>query len=143
MNHYPAQHLHDADPPRHTPHKTLPRRWGEEELQKLADLRAAGHDIAYIAGTLRRTERQVRDRIKWQEMPEYKRAQRRAQINAWRNARGEYKSVVHTEKSSFSKATPSQLAERDARLLAPRTLTAIAMGDPAPGFSALDKRGAP
>ena len=42
----------------------------------------------------------------------------------------------------LSRATPSaeQLEDRTRRLLAPRTITAELLGDPAPGQSALDKR---
>jgi hypothetical protein len=42
--------------------------------------------------------------------------------------------------SEFSNVPPDVLAEARARTLAPRSLTAWAFGDPAPGFSAYDRR---
>lgn len=139
MTHTAPTHIHQADPP-HNPHRPHMRLWTDEEWQKVVTLRAEGRDLEYIAGCIRRTVRQIREKIRWVEMPESKRAERRARINSWRNANNEYKSVKHIDQNSASKATPSMLAERDQRMLAPRSLTAMFMGDPSPGFSALDRK---
>jgi hypothetical protein len=40
-----------------------------------------------------------------------------------------------------ARPTDEMIAERDARLKAPRSTVAWLMGDPAPGYSALDRRG--
>lgn len=133
-------HDHGFDPPIYRRDRPIFKLWSSQEWETVVGLRKEDHDLHYIAAALNRTERQVREKIRWMEMPEAKRARRRAQINAWRNDKGEYKSVIHSEASSFSKATPGQLADRDRRLLAHRTLTAIFCGDPPPGFSALDRR---
>jgi hypothetical protein len=67
---------------------------------------------------------------------------RGSQIAAWAYSRTFTKSIGPREPVSHRRAIPDEvLADRDKRSNAPRSLSALICGDPAPGQSALDKRG--
>jgi hypothetical protein len=133
---HPDTFTHDPDPP-HRPHRPIFKKWSAEEWQTVVELRALGHDTKYIAGVLHRQERHVREKIRWEGYSKDRRDQIKERTNA-RRRKDSYTTVE--DKSSSSKATPEMLADRERRLLAPRSLSAIAFGDPPPGFSALDRR---
>lgn len=109
-------------------------RWSERDTEIALRMHHAGSSDAEIARTVRRSIASVQGRILWVTMSDEQRQRRRDQVNA--NRRGEFTNAPTREK------VPAEvLLDRERRETAPRSLSAVAFGDPAPGQSALDKRG--
>jgi hypothetical protein len=83
-----------------------------------------------------RTEKALDSRFRIITMNPGKARERMERRNlARRESRREFRVVAST-----TRAPDTALADREARLSAPRTLTATWFGDPAPGWSALDRK---
>ena len=118
------------------------RKWTKEESETLVRLRMLSISFEEIASRLNRTRKAVEWR--WQVLhftPEKKERYRQS-----KNANsGKYRK--RAKKTNPLRFVPEKmlapdivLIERDIRLAARRTITASIMGDPPPGFSALDRR---
>lgn len=115
--------------------------WTAEDWQRVQDMLQAGKTPLQIGASIGRSAHQVRSKIQWEKTPIQKREDRRILINARRHASGEYKSTPRPDSPKMgSKASPDLLAEAKKRLYAPRTISQHLMGDPAPGYSALDRK---
>jgi hypothetical protein len=119
--------------------------WSSEEWARAEQCFADGMNIAQTAQHLGKTYKQVAGKLLWENMTDAQRAKRRAQVNARRNASGEYKSTPRPDKPVARPRTSlKQLADRDKRYtIPPRDLTAQVFGDPLPGYSALEQRVTP
>src|SRR5688500_5335689 len=117
-------------------------KWSHQEWSRAKDLLAREYSTANVAALRGRTQEQLRSKIRWESTPEHTKEERRAQINARRNASGEYKSTPRADKPSSmgAKCSADQLEQARLRLLAPRTISQQLMGDPPPGYSALDRK---
>jgi len=114
------------------------RRWTVEETASLKQMKADGYKNKVIAFKLSRTEMSVAERWRWINKSEELKERRRLQVHQnrqlWRSNQAE--NIVTR---SF-RAVPEVLAERDYRLSLPRTIGQIVLGDPPPGYSALDRK---
>lgn len=116
-------------------------RWHPKQWAKAKELLARGMTPSAVAPLVGKTAHQLTEKIRWENMPEARREERRLRINARRIASGEYKSARPADFPSMgSRAAPDLLEQARLRLLAPRTLSQLLMGDPAPGYSALDRK---
>jgi hypothetical protein len=127
----------------HVPSKReLPRPWAAEEWQRAQDLQKQGLGFDDIAVRLNRSGRAVRAKFakenltaeQRQQRAEYQRLRRSEEIKT-RQIAGVTFAKVPTREAA------SAFAQRDRKLaLTPRNLTAAILGDPLPGYSALDRR---
>lgn len=116
-------------------------RWHPKQWAKAQGLLARGMTPSQVAPLIGKTAHQLSEKVRWENTPESKREQRRLRINARRNASGEYKSPPDVNLPSMgARAAPDLLEEARRRLEAPRTLSQMLMGDPPPGYSALDRK---
>lgn len=122
---------------------TAAKAWSDTETTKLMEMRSGGFSVVAMARTLGRSENSIRGRLQWLEMTSAQRQAKRDGINRRRRHDGKGPRAIAAMKTpERPRAIPvSVLADRDNRAKAPRSLTALAFGDPAPGQSALDKRG--
>lgn len=113
-------------------------QWTEEQWMRAQCLRNAGKSFVQIAAELGMTRRQVKNRF-------YHKALSREQLDAKNSYERAGRSLRKTERKSpyvWPAVTSQADAERNARFAtAPRDLTAALMGDPRPGWSALERRG--
>ncbi len=94
--------------------KTWNQIWSPAKWQRAQDLRAKGFSDASIASDLGLTLTQIRHK---------------------------FTNEAHSQRAFREKREiEAVLAQRDALLVHPRTLTALVCGDPLPGRSALDKQ---
>lgn len=115
--------------------------WSAEDWQRVQDMLKDGKTPLQIGASVGRTAHQVRSKIQWERTPEQKREERRLLINARRNASGEYKSTPRPHGYvAGHRPAPGMLEEAQRRLYAPRTISQMLMGDPPPGYSALDRK---
>lgn len=136
MTHDTATHIHDADPP------LQKKNWNDAELTKAKQLREQGLEYKEIAEILGRTEKSVESKFTYERMTEPQREHRRALIRSYRrNAELEPIAPSSFRAVEQTKASPEAIADRNARLMAPKSLSAWLMGDPPFIQSALAKRG--
>lgn len=126
-----STHIHDPDPP-------APRRWSVEETAELERLRADGLTYEQIAAAMNRTKASCKERFRWINMSESEREIKNTRNFYARNGNVD-PARVRRRRVPFTAPT-DVFAERHQRINAPRSLTAIFCGDPAPGFSALDRK---
>lgn len=119
---------------------TYINRWTDEQLRTLRQLHEAGWTYKAIADELGCSVERVRGRLAWDKKTNEQLAKRREQIN--RRRRGEMSTTrFHpTYDTVAGRPKPAQIADRDARRAAVRTITAEFFGDPPPGYSALDRK---
>lgn len=115
------------------------RRWSRDEGERAFQLRAEGNTHAQIAAALGRTASQVEQFFRYRRLTVEQRERRNERaLNAYRQWRDEaptYRTEIEV------RVCPDALADRDYRLsLPPRNLTAAIFGDPAIGYSALERR---
>lgn len=126
-------------------------RWTPEELGTLHQLQRDGATHAQIAAALKTDLQRVKNRICWEGKGEEYKAKRRAQINERRLLRSDrprktgycpsvYRSAGGFPSHGSSRPLPEMFVDAERRLTAPRDLTAMLQGDPAPGYSALDRK---
>jgi hypothetical protein len=149
MTHDTATHVHDPDPP---------QTWTAAEDDTLRRMKAEGAETKLIATAMDRTERSVAGRWAYLNLTPSQRAQRNAREASRKASEREARKAEAREYlrkhqktthlaarcgkvESESRIVPEQVfAERNARQMAPRSLTAVLCGDPAPGWSALDRK---
>ncbi len=123
-------------------------RWHPELWKKTQDLLARGHSVESVAAIIGRPLQRLKEKIRWEAMTPAKKEKRRVRTNVVRHARRtgqELKSIRKNQVYVMESHRPDEVLLSDAqrRLLMPRTITQAILGDPPPGYSALDKRGAP
>lgn len=103
-----------------------PTRWTDEETALARKLIAANATDAEFWEAFGRTRSMAVDRIRYVDVPRYR--------NRGKCSRTPI--IIHP-----MKAIPDEVfADAYKRASAPRSITAFVFGDPAPGFSALDRR---
>jgi hypothetical protein len=116
------------------------QRWTDEEWQRCKSLLDSGIDAHAVAQILGRTVKQVRSKHQWMTISDKDREHKAAQ-KRWRRAQHP-DLTIHRAQIDYFHVPERLLAEREERELAQRTITGILCGDPPPGWSALDRRGA-
>jgi len=116
---------------------TSGRRWTAEEDQLLRNLIGSGQSLKEAAPLLGRPYHSTKEHWRWINMTVEQRMERANRLRM----SGPSGIIRRVDENSTRGATPSHLfEERDRRLSADRSLTCRLMGDPPPGFSALDRR---
>jgi DNA-binding CsgD family transcriptional regulator len=119
-------------------------RWSTSESEQLYDLRTSGKTIKEIAAEMGRSEHSVEARWRWLHISEESRERRRQAEYARRRTLGmkvRGRSGACGRSDQTQRSYPVEVfIDRDAREKTPRTLTAVLCGDPAPGWSALDRK---
>lgn len=115
-------------------------RWTDEQLRRLRQLHEAGWAYKEIADDLGCNIERVRGRLAWDKKTSEQLAARRARINKLRRGEETSSRIHPTYDTVAGRPKPEQLAERDRRRAAPRTLTQEFFGDPPAGYSALDRK---
>ncbi len=121
-------------------------RWTQDEDTLMQRMRLAGATFEEVAVQVGRAVSTVHNRVRWISMTPEQRAMRATRIRERKREKPSHPYLRGTgirELNDYVRITPcpQALAERAWRArLAPRDLTASFMGDPLPGFSALDRR---
>lgn len=122
----------------------MTRNWSAEENAELFRLKAAKYPVDVIASKIGRTYNAVVERWRWIHKSEEKRQRRRDQINLTRRRNGEKPYVPSAGHGGYAvranRPNDTLIAEARKRLYAPRTISQELFGDPAPGYSALDRK---
>lgn len=114
--------------------------WTESEMDRLAALMDKGEKSTYIAEVMHKPLNAVRHQMRWRTLSKTEKSERSRIARAKRLIRDVEKSA-QDYRSYSRKPSPEALAQRDYIYYeAPRTITAIMLGDPPAGRSALDKR---
>lgn len=116
--------------------------WTEDEDAMLRELYLSGQRRSAIADRMAKTEQSVKARLYMLPFTAEEKAQRCALRRKWKNNPmfGTTRAWKDQPRKHFPPPT-SALDDRDRRLAtAPRDLTAALMGDPRPGYSALERR---
>lgn len=119
--------------------------WSDREFSKAMSLIERGHTLASAAAIIGRPVVQLREKIRWENMSAQRREELRERTNARRRAKATgaaLKSIRPNQVfvANASRPSPDLLEEAKSRLYAPRTLSQQLLGDPAPGYSALDRK---
>lgn len=117
-------------------------RWSDEETQHLLDhMKTHGRNFKVIAKLMGRTHQSCEHRWRWINMPadqlksrSVREAARKAKIRKLE------KGIKHDLPVRKLIVPDAVLFDRDRRLCAPITINTLILGDPAPGFSALDRK---
>ena len=122
-------------------------RWSDEETQRLLDLmKTHGRDFKAIGKLMGRTNQSCEHRWRWINMPADQLERRNAaEARRKREMRAAEASPDDANKYDFivrkTMIIPDDVfIERDRRLGAPRTIGSLILGDPPPGYSALDRK---
>jgi hypothetical protein len=122
------------------------RVWTEQEEAILLRMLAEGATKQQIADSLSgRSLASVKCHIRYMRLPaeqkaEEERRQKRSRLERKRGAPSLHAIKRVSSEVGSPVVPPEVLEQRNRRLMAPRDLTAILLGDPAPGFSALERR---
>jgi hypothetical protein len=118
------------------------RRFTPEEDAMIAKVVAAGLSPAAasekLARKMKHTPLSIMGRIYWLRLSAEKKAAKAAKVCARR--RGEYRSHLIINAVCQLEIPSDVLDDRERRMLAPRSITAFVLGDPPPGYSALDRK---
>ena len=110
--------------------------WSDEEWQRASQLIDGGHAIKVIAQLIGRSYDSLVGKMRYEAMDDEQRQAEHDRINAYRRKEGSpYRKV-----NVANRPTNDILDERDRYLSAPRTLSQRLLGDPPPGYSALDRK---
>lgn len=121
--------------------------WDEEETQRLRDLmKTHGRDFKAIGKLMGRTHQSCEHRWRWINMPADQlerrnaaEAKRKKELRAAEASEGPAKAYDFIVRKTM--IVPDDVfTERNQRLAAPRTIGSLILGDPLPGFSALDRK---
>lgn len=119
-------------------------RWSEEDNADLRRMKTANYPVDVIANRLDRTYNAVVERWRWINKCEDKKQERRESINLDRHLRNGYVSSPSRGHGGYAttagRPSADLIAEAQRRLYAPRTISQQLLGDPAPGYSALDRK---
>lgn len=118
--------------------KSTSRRWTDEEWARAEQLLADGCAVKAVAIMLGRTVREVCSKKQWMQMSADQRERKALQKQQRRAEQKEGVTINRAEIKIF--APEDAVADRNARMMADRSLTAFVFGDPPPGWSALDRR---
>lgn len=133
MTHDTSAHVHNPDPP------TKFRKWTVEETATLCDMRDDRYTFETIAARLGRTAISVKER--WRTINRSEAQLRERADRSFRAYKPKAEEAQRFRRPRTPPITPDHVfIEREARISAPRSLTAIFCGDPAPGWSALDRK---
>ena len=115
-------------------------RWPQQDWQRAKDLLARGFEPKQVARLLNRKIESLMTKMRYEAMTPEQRLKMQDRVNANRRA----KAAQYVRARAFVKVAsrPEEdiLRERDIRLATPRTLTQQLLGDPPPGYSALDRK---
>lgn len=115
--------------------------WSEQETATLYEMKAARFSEVAIAARINRTVHAVNERWRWVNMTEEAKQARRERVNAARCVKRNLQGHTRKPTSQFNLVIPESVFEdRNRRINTPRSLGAELMGDPHPGYSALDRR---
>lgn len=117
------------------------RKWTDEETGQLLELmKTHGRNFKVIGHLLKRSPQSCEHRWRWTLLtPEQ--VQERTALDRIRQAAMRAKYRARQGQVPEKVEVPEDvLAERNIRLSAPRTTSAIVLGDPPIGFSALDRK---
>ncbi len=117
--------------------------YSEEETARLMEMwRGSLLTQKEIAAVLGRTLRSVRHRIEYVTMTPERREEVKERVNASRRERDKTASPLPGADRVAARPTipPEVIDDRNRRLMAARDLTAMLMGDPPQGYSALGRR---
>lgn len=117
------------------------RPWTPDEIKTLFDLRAQNLRWMVIAERLGRTSKGVQWYWRLNRMDPEKRAAHRANKQASRLRLKNGAAVIPNRVEDPRKIPEDTMAEWKSRMCAQRTLSAMLLGDPPIGYSALDMRG--
>jgi hypothetical protein len=120
------------------------RLWSEEETQRLLDLmKTHGRDFKTIGRLMGRTHQSCEHRWRWINMPADQ-LERRNKGEAARKAkiRNLERGAKHDLPVRKMIIPDHVIIDQQRRLSAPLTISSYVLGDPPPGFSALDRRAA-
>lgn len=119
-------------------------RWSAEDDAELRRMKEAKYPVDVIAIKLDRKYDSIVARWKWVNSCEEKKQRRREGINFARAMRrGDAQSSSPSfgaRSSALNRPAPDLIAEAHKRLYAPRTISQQLLGDPPPGYSALDRK---
>jgi hypothetical protein len=122
-------------------------RWSDEETQRLRELmKTHGRDFKAIGKLMGRSHQSCEHRWRWINMPADQLARRNAaEAKRKRELRAANPVDENPCKYDFvvrkTMSIPDDVfTERDRRLGAPRTIGSLILGDPPPGYSALDRK---
>lgn len=114
--------------------------WPPEDIQTMLDMKEAGKRNQDIAAALGRTESAVETRLRYQRMSAEQKRERALTAEKMRREKGVPVRNSPHYVATNPKPTADRWAERDRRLYSPRPVGSWLMGDPPPGYSALDRR---
>lgn len=117
-------------------------QWTDEQWKEAQRLQDAGQNYSQIAAALGMTWRQVKNRFYHKSLSRARLDERNAMEREHRLYRRD-PAVRPTYKPPYAwpEPSPDAVAERNTRLATrPRDLTAALLGDPRPGWSALERR---
>lgn len=117
--------------------------WTQDEIATLLRMKANKTRLRVIAAALGKSESAVESQLRYQRLTSEERFQRRIENGKFRRKRGIMPRNSHGYAIDTRVTPPDDVwVERNIRINAPRSIGAILLGDPAPGYSALDRRGA-
>lgn len=111
------------------------RHWTPEQDAQLMELRSQGLQYRKISQILGRSIDALDRRHRLLIMSDAARAEMREHKNELRRV-----NRTHNDRAAPINIPNDVWAERNARLTAPRTVSASILGDPPPGYSALDRK---
>lgn len=117
--------------------------WTLDEIEALEKLKAEGRTYKEIGALLNRTPAGVKQRWRYLSMSDDERSSRAERSRRARQSRGGPVNpfiVRRRQLPAFTVMPDEVFTDRHHRINAPRSLTAIFCGDPAPGWSALDRK---
>lgn len=115
--------------------------WSADETAQLCEMKAANCGIEEMMLRLDRSDHSINERWRWFNLTDDQRRERRKRINALRNANRNGATRVRIPISAYNRVVPPDVfAERNRRINTPRTMACELMGDPPPGYSALDRK---
>lgn len=121
----------------------MTERWKAYEWQKVVQLKERGFTYEAIAVQLGRTKDEIKSKYLYETMAPARKLKRLERQQAKRQTYTENQRTAYlTGPTPTHRASPDVLLERELRLATPRSITGVVFGDPVPGWSALDRRGA-
>lgn len=123
------------------------KTWSRQEYERAMEMINAGRSREDVAAEFGRTVEQIRKKIEYENMPEWKREEYRVRVNAKRREISATKPRPMRRENRrpdvriIERGPPEIFEDRAYRVgLSPRDLTAELCGDPKPGYSALERR---
>jgi hypothetical protein len=117
-------------------------KWSDEETQRLLDhMKVHGRDFKRIGKLMGRTHQSCEHRWRWINMPPDQLKSRSAREAARKAKLRQLEKGVRHDLPVRKMIVPDDvIVERDQKLSAPITIGSLILGDPPPGYSALDRK---